>query len=105
MPSSGLSSPTDSSEDPKFPGEIPSRSSLVEVDFPGSEARPQSLLLRKPHKGEDREDNRLLPDERRILIFPVPHGVVDVRLRLLFKPLPLLPDESAFLIAEWTGRR
>ena len=37
----------------KFPGEIPSRSFLVIVEFPGSERGPERLLLRKPHKGED----------------------------------------------------
>ena len=89
----------------KFPGEIPSRSFQVLVDFPGSETDSQGLLLRKPHKKEDREDNRLLPDERRTLAFPIPPDAEAVRLRLLFKPLPLLPDESAFLLGEWSAGR
>ena len=72
---------------------------------PGSEADPQGILMRKPHKREDREDNRLLPDEKRTLAFPIPTDARSVRLKLLFKPLPLLPDESAFLLGEWSADR
>ncbi len=84
----------------KFPGEIPSRSFLVRVDFPGHD--PIYELLRKPHKGEDREDNRLRPDETRVLRFRVPEGATSARVRLLFKPLPLLP--SSFVLGDWSSR-
>ena len=77
----------------KFPGEIPSRSFLVHVDFPGHER--ETVLLRKPHKQEDREDNRLLPDEvRTSCASRSPPGWSRSRCKLLFKPLPLLPVEE-----------
>ncbi len=85
----------------KFPGEIPSRSFLLKVDF--GEAGSETVLLRKPHKQEDREDDRLLPDEVRILRFALPENVEDVRVRLLFLPLPLLPEEHAFVLGEWSS--
>ena len=86
----------------KFPGEIPSRSFIVRVVIPGIE--PIHELLRKPHKGEERPDNRLLPDETRVLRFPAP-GAAPVHVMLLFKPLPLLPIERAFVIGEWYSDR
>jgi hypothetical protein len=87
----------------KFPGEIPSRSFVVRVDFPDRE--PVYELLRKPNKEEARADNRLLPDEQRVLRFPLPAGVSEARVRLLWKPLPLMPEEQAFVLAEWTSDR
>ena len=87
----------------KFPGEIPSRSFLVRVDFPGRE--PVYEQLRKPHKEEARADNRLLPDEQRVLRFPLPDGVTQARVRLLWKPLPLMPEEQAFVLADWASDR
>ena len=86
----------------KFPGEIPSRAFVVRVDFP--DAEPVRVLLRKPNKREDREDDRLLPDEERTLTFPLPEGATSARVRLYFKPLPLLSEEHSFLLADWTGR-
>lgn len=85
----------------KFPGEVSSRSFLVRVFFPGQE--PLDLQLRKPHKGEAREDDRLKPDERRTLRFPLPAGANTVRVELCFLPLPLLPPEQGFLLGEWNG--
>ena len=85
----------------KFPGEIPSRSFLVRVDFAGHD--PAYTLLRKPHRGEDRDDNRLLPDELRILDYRLPEGATSTRVRLLFQPLPLLPIEDSFLLGEWSS--
>lgn len=85
----------------KFPGEIPSRSFLVHVEFPGHE--PCDLLLRKPHKGEARADDRLLPDETRALRFPLPAGATGARVELRFLPLPLLPREEGFLLGEWSS--
>jgi hypothetical protein len=85
----------------KFPGEIPSRAFLVRVDFAGH--APVYELLRKPHKGEDRADNRLLPDEQRVLRFPLPEGVREASVRLLFNPLPLWPEEQAFVLGSWRG--
>ena len=87
----------------KFPGEIPSRSFLVRVDF--ADREPVYELLRKPHKDEARADNRLLPDEQRVLRFPLPAGVDRARVRLLWKPLPLLPEDQAFVLADWSGER
>jgi len=83
----------------KFPGEIPSRSFVLSVRF--DDAEPQRTLLRKPHKGEEREDDRLLPDETRALRFPVPDGARAADVRLLFLPLPLLRDDQGFEL----GRR
>lgn len=85
----------------KFPGEISSRSFLIRVFF-GEEA-PVEVLLRKPHKGEARADDRLLPDERRVLRFPFPSGVERARLELRFLPLPLLPPEQGFLLGQWSS--
>lgn len=87
----------------KFPGEIPSRSFLVHADVPGRE--PVRELLRKPHRGEERDDNRLLPDEVRELRWTLPAGTRpgDVRVRLLFQPLPLLPPEQCFVLGDWRG--
>jgi hypothetical protein len=83
----------------KFPGEIPSRSFLVKVDFENGESA--ATLLRKPNKGERREDNRLAPDERRTLVFPLPDGAGAVRVRLLWKPFPLMADDQADVLGEW----
>ncbi len=91
----------------KFPGEIPSRSFHVQVKFVGDPKKhhdPVNLLLRRPHKKEDRRDNRLLPDEVRVLRFPFPDGVSDAEVRLLFKPLPLMPVDQSFVIGEWSSR-
>jgi hypothetical protein len=87
----------------KFPGEIPSRSFVVRVDFPGHE--PAFQLLRKPHKREDREDNRLVPNEVRVLRFPLPAGVKSADVRLLFKPLPLMPEDQSFELGRWSSTR
>lgn len=86
----------------KFPGEIPSRSFVVRVEFPGHE--PLRTLLRKPNKEEARADDRLLPDERRVLEFDVPSGATEARVTLLFLPLPLLTDEDAFVLGSWSAQ-
>lgn len=83
----------------KFPGEIPSRSFVVTVRFDRGE--PARALLRRPHKQEDREDNRLAPDEVRVLRFELPRGATQATVTLLFKPLPLLPENQAFEIGRW----
>lgn len=88
----------------KFPGEIPSRSFHVMVSF-GVGQKPAHALLRRPHKKEDRRDNRLLPDEVRVLTFPLPKGVGDASVRLLFKPLPLMPVSAAFEIGRWRSAK
>lgn len=85
----------------KFPGEISSRSFLVRVSCAGEEV--QEVLLRKPHKGEAREDDRLKPDEKRELEFVVREGAGEVRVQLFFLPLPLLPAEQGFALGEWRG--
>lgn len=88
----------------KFPGEIPSRSFVVRVEFPGAAGHePLRIVLRRPHRDEERADDRLLPDERRVLVFPVPAGAREARVTLLFLPLPLLPDEQGFVLGTWTG--
>jgi hypothetical protein len=87
----------------KFPGEIPSRSFHVMVEF-GAPHEPVHELLRRPHKGEDRRDNRLLPDEVRTLHFDLPVGVDAAEVHLLFKPLPLMPVTEAFRIGRWSSR-
>ena len=84
----------------KFPGEIPSRSLLVRVEY-GGDAGREDVLLRKPRKGEDREDDRLTPDEVRELRFAIPSGATEPRVRVLFLPLPLTPPEAGFLLGEW----
>lgn len=84
----------------KFPGEIPSRVFQVRLIVDGGE--PEHVTLRKPAKSEARADDRLAPDETRELRFPVDVSARAVRVTLLFKPFPLLPDEAAFVIGEWT---
>lgn len=85
----------------KFPGEISSRSFLVRVSGAGVGPEPRELLLRKPHKGEARADDRLRPDETRELAFPVQEGAL--RVELYFLPLPLLPPELGVALGEWNG--
>lgn len=87
----------------KFPGEIPSRAFVVRVTFDDRE--PIYELFRKPHRGEDRADDRLLPDETRLLRHAWPEGAAAVEVELLFKPLPLMPDERAFVLGSWAGSR
>ncbi len=84
----------------KFPGEVPSRAFLVHVAF--DDAEPEIVLLRKPLKGERRADDRLRPDETRTLEFPMPEGATRASVRLLFNPLPLMPQDAAILIGEWS---
>ena len=83
----------------RFPGEIPSRSFLVEATVGAGE--PRTVLLRKPHRGEDRPDDRLLPDEERVFRFPLSGDGAVASVRLLFRPLPLLPLEECFLLGSW----
>ena len=83
----------------KFPGEIPSRSFHVHVCFDSHE--PIQTVLRRSHKRESRRDNRLLPDEVRVLRFPMPAGAKSVAVKLLFKSLPLMPLEDAFVLGTW----
>lgn len=87
----------------KFPGEIPSRAFVLVVQ--AGEVELARELLRKPHKQEVRADNRLQPDEERVLRYRLPAGVepAQVRVRLLFQPLPLLPLAQAFVLGEWSG--
>ncbi|MEM7308250.1 MAG: multiheme c-type cytochrome [Planctomycetota bacterium] len=81
----------------RFPGEIPSRSLLIEVSFDApADARPATLVLRKPFRGEERDDNRLRPDEVRTLRFDAPDGARTAYVQVLFRPLPLLPAEACF---------
>ena len=82
----------------KLPGEIPSRSLIVRVDYADDSTRYETL--RRPAKTEDRKDNRLLPDEERTLRFPLGAGVR--RVQFLWKPYPVIPEENAFHLAEWT---
>lgn len=87
----------------KFPGEIPSRSFVLSITFEGHP--PIQELWRKPHRGEDRADDRLLPDETRVLRYPWPEAAPAVEVKLLFKPLPLTPDEHAFELGAWRADR
>jgi len=84
----------------KFPGEISSRSFLIRVRDRRGE--PTDLLLRKPHRGEEREDDRLVPDEHRVLRFPLAAGDAPASLELRFLPLPLLPPEEGHLLGSWS---
>jgi len=86
----------------KFPGEIPSRVFQVKVVVDGGE--PRYTTLRKPTKEElSRDDDRLDVNETRVLRFPVDRAARDVRVLLLFKPFPLLPDDAAQVIGEWSA--
>jgi hypothetical protein len=83
----------------RFPGEIPSRAFQIRVVAGGGE--PRYATLRKPGRSEAREDDRLDVDETRTIRFAVDPDAREVRVTLLFKPFPLLPDESAFVLGEW----
>lgn len=84
----------------KLPGEIPSRSLLISVRF---DAGPwEDVLLRRPNKGEDRVDDRLRPDEVRTLAFPLPANAEAATVRILFRPLPLLPAGAGHSLGEVT---
>ena len=78
----------------KFPGEIATRSLQVVVN-------DESRVYRKPFKGEvGWTDNRLTPNEFREIRFA---RTGPVRVRILFKPYPLMPDEDAFVLADWNS--
>ncbi len=81
----------------KFPGEIPSRAFVVRLDRPG--VAPEYATIRRPDKGSSAPDERLAPNETRTLRFEAPEP--EARLRLLWKPFPLMPDAEAFLLGEW----
>ena len=87
----------------KFPGEIPSRSFRIQavIEPPGA-TQPESwsTVLRKPHRGEDREDDRLRPDEEREIVIPAGRAAA-VTVQLRFASLPLLRDEDAFLLGTY----
>ncbi len=83
----------------RFPGEIPSRVFQVKVVANGDE---RYVTLRKPAKTETRADDRLDVNETRVLRFALGADAQDVRVTLLFKPFPLLPDAAAFVLGEWT---
>jgi cytochrome c554/c'-like protein len=85
----------------KFPGEIPSR--VFQVKVATEEGEPLYATLRKPGKSETREDDRLGVNETRVLRFSIAASAQNVRVSLLFKPFPLLPDDEAFLLGEWSG--
>jgi hypothetical protein len=85
----------------RFPGEIPSRVFQVKVVVDGGE--PGYVTLRKPTKEETRDDDRLGVNETRALRFPVDPAAHDVHVWLLFKPFPLLPDDEAHVIGEWSA--
>jgi len=87
----------------RFPGEIPSRSFLIRVQHDLQEV--ELLTLRKPRKGESREDNRLEPDEVRTLSFQVPKSAQSFQLELYFRPLPLTPLEHCFTLGRWSWER
>jgi hypothetical protein len=84
----------------KFPGEIPSRVFQVKVE--AGDGEPLRATLRKPGKTEAREDDRLGVNETRVLRFAVASSKREVRVSLLFKPFPLLPDDEAHLLGEWS---
>lgn len=81
----------------KFPGEIPSRSFVIKCETEG--APPQYQSIRKPNKGESREDDRLKPDETRAFVFTIKSGAAP-KITLLFKPFPVMPDEAASVIGQ-----
>jgi hypothetical protein len=87
----------------KFPGEIPSRSLVLSVRF--DDRDPEHLQLRKPFKGEDRQDDRLQPDETRTLRFAFPEGTNTAHVAVRFHPLPLTPAERAHDLGRWSGSR
>ena len=81
----------------KLPGEIPSRSLVIKVDIDGGEALYETL--RRPHKEEVREDNRLQPDEERTITFQAPEGTSIRSVQILWKPYPLMADSQAYVLA------
>ena len=90
----------------KFPGEIPSRSCVIRVEFRGDHhTSTKATTLRRPFKKEDRADNRLAPDETRTLVYPLPAGANRASVQVLFKPYPLIPDSEAHDLGSWTGER
>jgi len=84
----------------KFPGEIPSR--IFQIRFTADDAEPTWVTFRKPGKTETRADDRLDVDETRRLEFPIPAGARRLAIALLWKPFPLLPDEAAAVLGEWS---
>ncbi len=84
-----------------FPGELPSRSFHVMVEF-GVPHEPVHELRRPPHESWNRRDNRLLPDEVRALHFDLPAGIDDAEVLLSFNPP--MPVSESFRIGRWSSR-
>ena len=77
--------------------------------YSGPDFHGRSVTLRKPGKTETRADDRLDVDETRVLRFPIAAAddgdARSLRVTLLFKPFPLLPEEQSFVLGEWSSPR
>ena len=82
----------------KLPAEVPSRMLRVKVSL---DDREEQIVLRRPNKqlvGE--KDNRLLPDETRVVTRPV-GGAKRVRVEILYQQSPFAPPLEWIEIARW----
>lgn len=91
----------------KFPGEIPSRVFVIKRETVGGRtpSTPEYEQFRKPGKMEDREDDRLLPDEARTLHYKIPEGAESFTITLLFKVFPIMPDDVSTVLGTWTWKK
>jgi hypothetical protein len=82
----------------RLPSEVPTRLLRIRI---GLDDREEEIVLRRPMKqvvGE--KDNRLQPDETRILARPV-GGARRVRVEILFQPSLLTPPKEWILVGRW----
>jgi predicted CXXCH cytochrome family protein len=82
----------------KLPSEVPTRLLRVRVRL---DEREEEVLFRRPMKqivGE--RDNRLWPDETRVLAWPA-SGVRRVKVEILFQPSLLVPPHGWITIGRW----
>jgi len=90
----------------KFPGEVPSRAFIIQMEFFDQEnlLHEDFFNLRRPFKSEvGNPDNRLLPDESREFRYAIPEGARRVRVSYLFKPTPFAMPQDWFVLDLWEG--
>lgn len=85
----------------RLPAEVPSRMLRVLVRL---DEREEQVVFRRPNKqivGE--KDNRLLPDETRILTRPL-GGATRVRVEILYQQAPFAPPKDWIVMGRWMAQ-
>ncbi len=92
----------------KFPGEVPSRAFCVRLemwDAQDAAKEPVEFWFKRPFKTQTGiPDNRLKPDERRVLRHDLAADVAFVRVTWFFKPSPLAMERAWVKMGTWEAR-